>query len=331
MMRRFDQTLPRRTALMLGIGAAVLLGGCGSRAVSSVPPQPLPDFPGNIDSPLLVSVDWLYEQLNNRTPNLLVLDLGDWPDYRGGHIPGAIHSYWQETIERDDLVYGVVLNQKGIDSDEATQAKRIDWLKRYGISNETTVIAYDHGDGRRAARIVWFLRFLGFSAGAALDGGVAAWKGGGYELTTHESSPPSLTGEPAVSPQNGFYLVTSQLQSALADPATALVDIRSNDERHDTIDDQYDLGVIPGSIWAPWTDFVADEYGRFIAPDAALAKLADYGITPDRRVILYGRFGTDPNQMWLLLKLLAYPQVEIYDRGWVEWSATSGLAVDPLP
>lgn len=316
---------------MLGLGAAALLGGCASRSISSIEPEPLPDFPGNADPPLLVSADWLYEQLNNRTEQLAVLDLGDWPDYRGGHIPGAIHSYWQETIERDDFTYGVVLNQRDYDGGEATQIKRIDWLKRYGIGNETVVIAYDHGDGRRAARVVWFLQFLGFPAGAVLDGGVAAWSGSGYELAKSESTPSPLAGDPTVSPQDGYYLVTSQLQSALTDPATILVDIRSDNERHDTVDDQFGLGMIPGSVWAPWTDFVADGSGRFIAPDAALADLANRGITPDRRVLLYGRFGTDPDQMWLLLKLLAYPQVEIYDRGWVEWSTTAGLAIDPLP
>lgn len=331
MMRRFDQTLPRRSALTLGLGAAALLSGCASRSVSSIAPEPLPDFPGNSGAPLLVSADWLYGQLNDRTANLIVLDLGDWPDYRGGHIPGAIHGYWQETIERDDFVYGVVLNQKDPDTNEDTQAKRIAWLKRYGIGNDAIVIAYDHGDGWRAARIAWFLRFLGFPAGAVLDGGIAAWKGSGYDLSKGESPPSSLASDPTVAPQNGYYLVTSQLQTALADAATLLVDIRSDDERRDTIDDQYDLGIIPGSAWAPWTDFVADDAGRFIAPDTALANLANRGITPERRIILYGRFGTDPDQMWLLLKLLAFPQVEIYDRGWVEWSTTAGLAIDPLP
>lgn len=331
MMRRFDQTLPRRSTLALGLGAAALLAGCVSNSVSGTAPEPLPDFPGNVDPPLLVSVDWLNGQLNDRTANLVVLDLGDWPDYRGGHIPGALHSYWQETIERDDFVYGVVLNQKDIDSNEPTQIKRIDWLKRYGISNDSVVIAYDHGDGRRAARVVWFLRFLGFPAGAVLDGGVSAWKGSGYALEKSESSPQSLPADPSVAPQEGYYLVTSQLQSALTEPETILVDIRSDDERHDTIDDQYDLGVIPGSVWAPWTDFVADDHGRFKSPDETLAGFTSRGITPDRRVVLYGRFGTDPDQMWLLLKLLSFPQVEIYDRGWVEWSSTAGLTIDPLP
>jgi len=133
-----------------------------------------------------------------------------------------------------------------------------------------------------------------------------------------------------VKPQQGFYLVTSQLQTALTDTATVLVDIRSDAERRDTIDDQYELGQIPGSIWAPWTGFVSGDHGQFIPAADALQKWRDLGVTPDRQVVLYGRFGTDPDQMWLLLKLLTYPSVLIYDRGWVEWSSTGDLPVDPI-
>jgi thiosulfate/3-mercaptopyruvate sulfurtransferase len=331
MMRRIDHTLPRRRALALGLGAVAMLTGTAADPISSLARQSVPDYPGNVDPPLLVTPEWLNAQISARTPNLVILDLGDWSDYRSGHIPGAIPSYWQETIERNDDFYGVVLNQKEYEGEEATQIKRIDWLKRYGISNDSVVIACDHGDGRRAARIVWFLRFLGFPAGAVLEGGVSAWRDAGYALETSESSPRSLAADPAVNPQSGFYLVTGQLQEAIVDPQTQLVDIRSESERHDTIDDQFDLGVIPGSIWAPWTDFVADDRGTFNPAAEVAQRLTDLGIYADRRIILYGRFGADPDQMWLLLKLLAFPRVETYDRGWVEWSTRSDLPKDSLP
>lgn len=331
MMRRFDHTLPRRRALALGFGAAAMLAGAVSYPKSSLALQSIPDYPGNIDPPLLVSPEWLNTQINARTLNLVILDLGDWSDYRGGHIPGAVHSYWQETIERDDDFFGVVLNQKERDGEEPTQIKRIDWLKRYGIANDSVVVAYDHGDGRRAARVIWFLRFLGFPAGAVLEGGSSAWSDAGYSVEKGESSPRSLSADPTVNPRTGFYVVTSQLQDAIADPQTVLVDIRSESERRDTIDDQFDLGVIPGSIWAPWTDFLADDRGRFKSAPETLARLTDLGVSADRRIILYGRFGTDPDQTWLLLKLLAFPQVEIYDRGWIEWSSRSDLPKVPLP
>jgi thiosulfate/3-mercaptopyruvate sulfurtransferase len=331
MMRFLDHTLPRRAVLALGIGAAAMLAGATSNPKSSAALQSVPDYPGNVDPPLLVSPEWLDAQINARTLNLVILDLGDWSDYRGGHIPGAVHSYWQETIERNDDFFGVVLNQKERDGEEPTQIKRIDWLKRYGISNDSVVIACDHGDGRRAARTIWFLRFLGFPAGAVLEGGVSAWSDAGYSIEKSESSPRSQSADPTVNPQNGYYVVTGQLQEAISDPQTILVDIRSESERHDTIDDQFDLGVIPGSIWAPWTDFVADDRGRFNPASIALARLTDLGISVDRRVILYGRFGTDPDQMWLLMKLLGFSQVEVYDRGWIEWSTRSDLPKEPLP
>ena len=38
----------------------------------------------------------------------------------------------------------------------------------------------------------------------------------------------------------------------------------SDEERHDTIDGQYPLGLIQDSIWTPWTDYIADDHGRFI-------------------------------------------------------------------
>ncbi|MGH2548405.1 MAG: rhodanese-like domain-containing protein, partial [Thermomicrobiales bacterium] len=156
----------------------------------------------------MVSPSWLNDQISARTLNLIILDLGDWSVYRDGHIPGSLHSYWQETIERNDDFYGVVLNQKDLESEEANQLKRINWLKRYGISNDSMVIAYDHGDGRRAARIIWFLRFLGFPSGAVLEGGAFAWTSAGYSMETREASPASLAANPTVNPQQGYYLVT---------------------------------------------------------------------------------------------------------------------------
>ena len=143
--------------------------------------------------------------------------------------------------------------------------------------------------------------------------------------------PPALSQPPVVNAQDGFYVVTGQLQEALKDPNTLLLDIRSEVERHDTVDGQYALGMIPGSVWLPWTDFIADQFGRFIAVDDAQAKLRVAGVTPDRRVILYGRFGTDPDQMWLLLKLLGFPSVEVYDWGWVAWSAQGSTEKAGLP
>lgn len=326
MIGTLDDPKHRRHIVKLGLALAAGLVAGKRQANAQTPGDPyLQPFPGIGDPPLLVSAQRLRDLLDAPPQPIVLLDLADWPDYREGHIPGAVHSYWQETIERDSLVYGTVL------SPWSDQTGRIAWLTRYGIGPSSYVIVYDHGDGRRAARLLWFLRLLGQTASSALDGGLDAWKQAGFPRSTGGNDPVDPPEAPVVHPQDGFYVVTGQLQEALKDPNTLLLDTRSEDERHDTVDGQYELGMIPGSVWTPWTDYVADQSGRFIAPDDALAKLQRAGATPERRVILYGRFGTDPDQMWLLLKLLAFPSVEVYDWGWVAWSEQGSTEKAGLP
>jgi thiosulfate/3-mercaptopyruvate sulfurtransferase len=325
MIGMMQRQLNRRKAIGLGIAAAASVLGYRGVGAQGTPEPDIPAFPGNVDPPLLVSPEWLQQTIDSGETQLVILDLGEWSDYRDGHIPGAIHSYWQETIERDSLVYGTVLGNP------PHQAERQAWLRRYGIGPDTHVIAYDHGDGRRAARVLWLLRFFGHESSSVLDGGINSWKSANLPISTDGSDPQALSQDPVVEPQDNFFVDTRKLKIAMRDENTVLLDIRSDDERHDTIDGQYPLGLIQDSIWTPWTDYIADDHGRFIDPAEAQAKLTAAGVTPDRRVILYGRFGTDPDQMWLLLRLLGYPSVETYDWGWVSWGTDGSTKKDLLP
>lgn len=274
--------------------------------------------------PYVVSSGWLAERIERAEPNLLVIDVGDLRPYRSAHIPGAIHSFWLETVERDYDYYGTVLNQKGIDSDADDQGKRRDWLRRHGIGRDTHVIAYDRTDGRRAARIVWFLRFLGHEQTSLLDGGLRRWQAESRATTTGEVTPPGVSAEIEVRPSDGFYVATSRLVELLDAGEIDLVDIRTDAERLDSIDGQFDIGVIPGSFHLPWDNpafNLASEKAAF-DPDAARSVIESAGLSADRPIVLYGRFGTDACQMWVVLRSSNFANVVIYDRGWVEWSDT---------
>ncbi|MCC6705433.1 MAG: sulfurtransferase [Thermomicrobiales bacterium] len=283
------------------------------------------------DTPLLVSTDWLSERIAVGDPALLVIDVSDLRDYRSAHIPGAIHSYWLETVERDYDFYGTVLNQKDIGSDFDGQGKRIDWLKRHGISADSHVIAYDRVDARRASRIVWFLRFIGHEQASLLDGGFAGWQTAGLATSNTIERAPQQREAPIVSPAEGFWVATERLAELLETNQVTLVDIRTDDERRDTMDGQFETGIIPGSIRVPWTNPVFDLSGALASFDPAATRqaLAEFGVTPEQRVILYGRFGSDCNQMWVALRAAGFESVEIYDRGWAEWSR-SGRSTLPL-
>lgn len=317
MIRDMNDRLTRRHVLGSSLTAAILpavMAGLPRFAFAQV----------SSSAPYLVDVPWLSGQLEIATPDLLLMDVSDLRPYRSAHIPGAIHSYWLETIERNYEFYGTVLDQLDADSEIENQGKRIAWLRRHGISANTHVVAYDRTDARRAARIVWFLRFLGHPHASLLDGGFSAWQQAGMATLSGAESRPTATETAPVAPQAGFYLATDRLLDELDVESVVLVDVRNDAERHDTIDGQFETGEIPGGVRVPWdTDafsLVGPEAGFDVS--TAMAELEARGITPGQRIVLYGRFGSDCNQMWVVFKECGFEQVEIYDRGWIEWSAT---------
>lgn len=311
------------TASILAVPRSTAFPGATGKAAQAQEPATI--------SPLTVDSASLRRRIDTGDAPGVLLDVRDLGDYRRGHLPGAVHSYWLETVERDYPVYGTVLNQFDAARENENQGKRLAWMRRHGIAPDTDVVAYDHGDGRRAARIVWFLHFLGHPRASMLDGGYTAWRQAGFDDATDTTEVPTPSGDPIVDPQSGFYLSTSQLAGAIGTPGTILVDVRTDDERKDTVDGQYRTGVIPGSIRAPWQSYERKEATGLVDNAAAVMLLRSAGVVPEGRVVLYGRFGCDTNLMWLVLKRAGYPDVSVYDRGWIEWSTGSGLPVEPLP
>src|SRR5688572_15690933 len=114
--------LPRRARApsLLAILAALPLvavacgAPLGGTAPGSIPAATVADFPGNeATTPLLVDAAWLRDRLGGGAPGqILILDLSRLATYRAGHVPGAVHAWWQDTMDRFYPVYGVVLSDR---------------------------------------------------------------------------------------------------------------------------------------------------------------------------------------------------------------------------
>lgn len=317
---------PGRRQPGLVIGAAIVvayLTGCGG-ALPMAPAATVAPFPGHGAAPLLIDALSLQHALRDPHPQILVLDYSSLRTYRRGHVPGALHAWWQDTMNLDyPAAYGTVLPPTD------NQQLRIDLLHDLGIGDQTFVIAYDDDRGRWAARMVWFLRFLGHDRAAALDGGLAAWRGAGGKIEDGALDPPPVD-PPTVQPRQGYYVWTETVADRLHDPATVVVDTRTEAEARDDLNGTLPLGRIPGAVSLPWTATLRDEAGRLKSPAELATLFRQAGVTPDRHVIVYGRFGVEAAQPWFVLKLLGYPDVAVYDRGWAEWATTPGLPVAPL-
>lgn len=308
------RNLSRRGFLGGAIGIATLsLAGCRESAIEIVSPEPIAAFPGLGDPPLLVDVPSLLARLSepdlNRT---ILLDLSDPPTYRAGHLPEAIHAWWQDWIDPYSDIYGVLLGTRN------APTARTDLLAKLGIDDTTTVIAYDADQNRYAARLVWILRYLGLPNAAVLDGGLGAWLGAGGERSTDDHD--ALAGGPAtLSVASQWTIPFEEMRDRYADPALTIVDVRTDAEAADDLNGLLRPGQIPGSIRIPWTTTLRDDAGRLRPPGDLATVLAKAGVTPDREVIVVARFGVETGHTWLVLSLLGFPNVRVFDRGWAHW------------
>ena len=135
---------------------------------------------------LLASSDWLAENLGR--PEVSILDVRWRPDGAGrvvfaeGHVPGATHLDWRETLTDQDAPDGSIHLAP---PDQVASA-----LSAAGIGNGSTVVVYDDTASLYAARAWWSLGVWGLDSVRILDGGFGAWTGSGRPVSHAVPEPP---------------------------------------------------------------------------------------------------------------------------------------------
>lgn len=238
--------------------------------------------------------------------------------YEAGHIPGAVFADMEHELagpKRD--AGGVFKGRHPLPS----QDDFIALLRRWGVNDDTQVVAYDAHGGMYAARLWWMLRWVGHAAVAVLDGGMATWKG---ELTTAPAAvkaPGKIAARPAlVSTVDAPALVANLTSQALQ-----VIDARAPDRfrgENETIDPVG--GHIPGAKNRFFKDNLAAD-GRFKSPKALRAELAVVG-DPAKAVMQCGSGVTACHNL-LALEVAGLPGAKLYPGSWSEWSADSSRPV----
>lgn len=196
------------------------------------------------DPPVLLDVRWALGQTDGHDR------------YLDGHLPGAVF------VDLDTELAGPASPQAGrhplpdVAGFEAA-------ARRWGVSGERSVVAYDAVGGTSAARVWWLLRWAGVRDVRLLDGGLAAWTEAGLPLEAG-----SVTPEPG-----DVVLEPGALPTIDADQAAgwdgSLLDARAA-ERYagdvEPVDPR--AGHIPGAISVPTAGNLGPD-GTFL-PDAAL-------------------------------------------------------------
>lgn len=289
-----------------GVFIPVVQATTGAEATTSRVPRvaatPASAEAGYAHPEWLADAVWLKQHLSD--PALQVVALTPLDTFAAGHIPGATQVDWPE-LEITDT------------SDASLAAWRetlATTLMRLGVAPEQTVVIYDEGS-LFAARLWWILRYLGRDDVRILNGGLPAWQAAGGEIATGANAVGAAASEPyPATPDAGLLAQVPEVEAAIDDPATMLVDARSPEE--------YAAGHIPGAVNIQFTANALPEAPRYWKPAAELRALYEAaGVTPETTMIPYCTTGVRSAVTAFTLALLGYDSVALFTGSWAEWSA----------
>ncbi len=225
--------------------------------------------------------------------------------YADGHIPGAVHIDYADHL-----------------ADPATPwAARVAPAERFaravgafGIGDDTTVVAYDDGDIPYAARMLWMFRYYGHDAVFVLAGGLAAWRAGGYPITTEVPAYPLATFTPHVRPA---LRATRDDVLAVAEGRSAAQLLETQRDKTYAMRDR----DIPGAIRLSGNALLEDARGGRVAPRETLDALVDgAGLDRSKHTIVTCGSGVSASGSYLALLEAGFTDLAVYDGSWAEWS-----------
>ncbi len=279
---------------------------------------------GYVYSDVLVSTDWVAENLNNTGAVRLIESNEDVLLYATGHIPNAVHIDWvadlNDAVRRDYL-------------DESQFAAL---MSRNGIDNDTTVVFYGDKNNWWACYAFWVFKLFGHPNCRIMDGGRKKWIEEGRELT---KAVPEFAATEYHPMSRADYKIRAFRDQVLVHIANGqpLVDVRSPQEFSGELlhmpgspqEGALRGGHIKGAVSVPWSRAVAED-GTFKTADELRAIYeAEQGLSPDKSVVAYCRIGERSSHTWFVLTyLLGYPNVRNYDGSWTEWGNLVGVPIE---
>jgi thiosulfate/3-mercaptopyruvate sulfurtransferase len=253
-----------------------------------------------------------------RQPDWVVLDCRhDLADpqagraaYDAGHVPGALFASLDDDLaDHARAADGSFRGRHPLPSIDAFIAT----LRRWGVNDDSQVVAYDAQGGMFAARLWWMLRWAGHRAVAVLDGGLPAWTALGLPMTTEVPTP-----APAYLQQRPPLVRTVSANDIIAQPQLKVLDARAPDRfrgENETLDPVG--GHIPGAANRFFKDNLLPD-GHF-KPAAQLRAELDKLVADPASSVMQCGSGVTACHNLLALEVAGLPGAALYPGSWSEW------------
>lgn len=273
---------------------------------------------------VLVSTDWVAENLNRTDKIRLVESNEDVLLYSTGHAPNAVHIDW--IADLNDAIRRDYLNESEFAA----------LMSRNGIANDTTVVFYGDKNNWWATYAFWVFKLFGHEDCRIMDGGRKKWIDEGRELTKEVPSFPATSYKPAARADYKIRAFRDQVLDHV-NASQPLVDVRSPQEFKGELlhmpgspqEGALRGGHIKGAVNVPWSQAVAEDGTFKTAAELRAIYEEGQGLSPDKNVIAYCRIGERSSHTWFVLTyLLGYPNVRNYDGSWTEWGNLVGVPIE---
>jgi len=262
-----------------------------------------------------VEVEWLTARLTDS--QLRIVDARSVPhgafvampsgaeQYAAGHLPGAVHLDYAENLSDPSTPYAMRV---------APQDDFARVMGEHGIGDDTLVVAYDAGTAPYAARIVWMLRYYGFTNAAVLAGGLPAWTAAGMPLST---DPPAIVPATFTPRRSDRLRATREEVLAIAE---GRADAQLLETQRDQTYAQRDRDM-QGAVRLSSNLLLEDARGGRPASDATLQRLVrEAGLDPHKRTVVSCGSGVSASGAWLALQRAGFDDIAVYDGSWMEWN-----------
>jgi thiosulfate/3-mercaptopyruvate sulfurtransferase len=205
----------------------------------------------------------------------------------------------------------------------ALQSKARAW----GISSDSSVVAYDNSGGAQASRAWWTLRWAGVAGVRVLDGGLGAWIAGGHSTSNHFATSAARAGDIVLSP--GHMSTIDAGDAARLAGQAKLFDARP---RASYVGEpgKPGTGHIPGAVHAPSAGNIVD--GKFKSNEELRAHFSSLGADGSAKIGVYCGSGNAAAHAIAAMNAVGL-DAALYVGSWSAWSAdpTRPAATGPEP
>ena len=286
----------KKAALFLAfVLMALSISGCSSHTFVQTEPS------------LILGAKDLSEYIGK--DGVVIVDTRSADEYAAGHVEGAVN------IPTEEIVINVPVKNM------LTSQKKIEKVMgAAGISNTTTVIAYD-SNKMGASRLLWTLFMYGHRDVKVVDGGFEAINACSLASSTAVPTPAEAVFT-AQEPTSNWLATQEEVlaQVNTPDKNVILLDVRSMDE-------YYEAGKVPTSVMMDYnTNFFGDK--TFKTKDITKINYMEEKIFPENDIIIYCQTSLRAAPVFVQLYEAGYRNIRLYDGAYLEWSSNSSNPIE---